>query len=69
MEKLGNEEGPMWVAVPSIGFGAAIGVNVVALWLTVRFGQLHVTVPRQLFSSSIPTFRLSVFRHCSARSR
>ena len=31
----------MWVAVTSIGFGAAIGVNVVALWLTDRFGQLQ----------------------------
>ena len=33
----------MWVAVTSIGFGAAIGLNVFALWLTDWFGQLQKT--------------------------
>ena len=33
----------MRVAVTSIGFGAAIGLNVLALWLADRFGQLKKT--------------------------
>ena len=43
VEKLSNAEVTMWVAVTSIGFGAAIGLNVFALWLTDRFGQLQKT--------------------------
>jgi hypothetical protein len=43
VEKLSDEEVTMWVAVTSIGFGAAIGLNVFALWLTDRFGQLQNT--------------------------
>jgi hypothetical protein len=38
-----NAEVTMWVAVTSMGFGAAIGLNVFALWLTDRFGQLQKT--------------------------
>ena len=31
----------MWFAITSVVFGAAIGLNVFALWLTDRFGQLQ----------------------------
>ena len=43
VEKLSNAEVTMWVAVTSMGFGAAIGLNVFALWLTAWFGQLQKT--------------------------
>jgi hypothetical protein len=31
----------MWLAITSVVFGAAIGLNVFALWLADRFGQLQ----------------------------
>ena len=31
----------MWFAITSVVFGAAIGLNVFALWLADRFGQLQ----------------------------
>ena len=31
----------MWFAITSIVFGAAIGLNVFALWLTDRFWQIE----------------------------
>jgi hypothetical protein len=39
-EKL-SSEGMMWLAITSVVFGAAIGLNVFALWLADRFGQLQ----------------------------
>jgi hypothetical protein len=36
-----TQEGIMWFAITSMAFGAAIGLNVFALWLADRFGQLQ----------------------------
>jgi hypothetical protein len=36
-----TQEGIMWFAITSMAFGAAIGLNVFALWVADRFGQLQ----------------------------